>query len=244
MTTNLIQIRRRTPLPVMAYAVYLYFSGLSLRRAARSLRSIVSGSHASMWRWVQRLGPILGSIGADPREVRRIFEDETMVDLGGTPAWIWVAFEPDLRAMLDFHVSWRGNSIDAYLFIGRPVRRYGGVPIYTDGAPWCADARRWAGAEHVVYDRPLRNLMERVVQYIKDRTEAFDDLFPVGGRRLASGRAFERMLNWLSAFTSTQDFVFEDGDLGRPPLMWREGMPRWLDVLRPIFSLGQGVGLR
>jgi len=29
--------------------------------------------------------------------------DETMVDLGGTPAWIWVAFEPDLRAMLDFH---------------------------------------------------------------------------------------------------------------------------------------------
>jgi hypothetical protein len=33
--------------------------------------------------------------------------------------------------------------------------------------------------------------------------------------------------------------VFENGDLGRPPLVWREeGMPRWLDVLRPIFSLG------
>jgi transposase-like protein len=95
----------------------------------------MSRSHASMWRWVQRLGPILGSIGADPREVHRIFVDETMVNLGGTPAWIWVAFEPDLHAMLDFHVSWRGNSIDAYLFIGRPVRRCGGVPIYTDGAP-------------------------------------------------------------------------------------------------------------
>jgi len=34
---------------------------------------------------VQRLGPILGSIGADPREVRRIFVDETMVDLGRPP---------------------------------------------------------------------------------------------------------------------------------------------------------------
>jgi hypothetical protein len=67
--------------------------------------------------------------------------------------------------MLDFHVSWRGNSIDAYLFIRRLVRRYGGVPIYTDGAGWCADAFRWAGAE-------------RVVQCAKEETEAFDDPFP------------------------------------------------------------------
>ncbi|MFP3208300.1 MAG: hypothetical protein RXR82_00805 [Nitrososphaeria archaeon] len=42
--------------------------------------------------------------------------------------------------------SRRGNSIDAYLFIRRLVRRYGRVPIYTDGAGWCADACRWAGA--------------------------------------------------------------------------------------------------
>jgi len=135
--------------------------------------------------------------------------------------------------------SRRGNSIDAYLFIGRLVRRYGGVPIYTDGAGWCADACRWAGAERVVYDRHLRNLMERMIQYVKEGTEAFDDPFPVGGRGQRSRRTFERMHNWLSAFTSMQDFVFEDGDLGRPPLVWREeGMPRWLDGLRPIFSLG------
>ncbi|MFP3138061.1 MAG: hypothetical protein RXS42_07570 [Nitrososphaeria archaeon] len=45
----------------------------------------------------------------------------------------------------------------------------------------------------MVYDRPLRNLMERMVQYLKDRTEAFDDLFPVGGRGLARG---ERPRAW------------------------------------------------
>ncbi len=184
------------------------------------------------------MGPALGSIGADPRDVRRIFEDETMVNVGGTPAWIWVAFEPDLRAMLDFHVSWRGNSIDAYLFIRRLVRKYGRVPIYTDGAPWYADACRWAGAEHIVYDRPLRNLMECMVQCAKEGTEAFDDPFPVGGRGQRSRRAFERMHNWLSAFMFMHNFVFENGDLGRPPLGWREGMPRWLDGPRPILSLG------
>jgi len=60
------------------------------------------------------------------------------------------------------------------------------------------------------------------------------------GRRAQarSGRAFELMRNWISAFTSTRDFVLEDGGLGRLPLEWREGMPRWLNVLRPILSLG------
>jgi len=156
MITNPIQIRRRTPLPVMAYAVYLYHSNVNmpLRYAARSLRSVIVRSHASTWRWMQRLGPVLGSFGADPRDVRRIFVDETMVNVGGTSALIWVAFEPDLRAMPDFHASRCGNSIDAYLFIRRPAHKYGGVPIYTDGAGWYADACRWAGVEHVVYGRP------------------------------------------------------------------------------------------
>ncbi|MFP3137644.1 MAG: hypothetical protein RXS42_05335 [Nitrososphaeria archaeon] len=97
------------------------------------------------------------------------------------------------------------------------MRKYGGVPIYTDGAPWCADACRWAGAERAVHDRPLRNLMERMIQRAKEGTEASDDIFPVGGR------AFESPRNWLSAFMSMQDFAFEEGGLGRPPLEWEEG---------------------
>jgi len=74
------------------------------------------------------LGPVLGSFGADPGDVHRIFVDETMVNVGGTSALIWVAFEPDLRAVPDFHASPRGNSIDAYTFIRRPVHKYGRVP--------------------------------------------------------------------------------------------------------------------
>jgi len=64
--------------------------------------------------------------------------------------------------------------------------------------------------ERVAYGRPLRNLMsaQRVLQNVKEGTEAFDGLFPVGERWLASGRAFERVLNPLSALTFTQDFAF------------------------------------
>jgi len=63
--------------------------------------------------------------------------------------------------------------------------------------------------ERVAYG-PLRNPIsaQRVLQHAKEGTEAFDGLFPVGERWLASGRAFERALNWLSAFMFTQDFAF------------------------------------
>jgi len=79
---------------------------------------------------------------------------------------------------------------------------------------------------------------ERMVQYAKEGTEAFDDLFPMGKRRLASGRAFEHVLNWLSAFTFMQDFIFDNRDLKRPPLEWREEeMPPWLNEMRRMLRL-------
>ncbi|MGC8848693.1 MAG: hypothetical protein ACP5QE_07610, partial [Conexivisphaera sp.] len=71
-------------------------------------------SHTSIWKWAHRYrhryrySPVLGSFDVDRGSVRSIFIDETVVNLGGTPAWIWVAFEPSLRAILDFHASWRG----------------------------------------------------------------------------------------------------------------------------------------
>jgi len=181
-----------------------------------------------MWRWVQRLGPALEPFGADPGHVHRIFVDETMVNVRGIPALIWVAFEPDVHAMPGIPRQPAQERHRPHLSIRRPVRRRGRAPIYTDGAGRYSEACRWAGVEHVVYGHPLKNPMKRVVQYAKDGTEAFDDPFPAGGRRLESGRAFEHVLNPLSAFTSMQDFAFENGGLEggwRPPLDWR-GCPR------------------
>jgi len=112
-----------------------------------------------------------GSLG-----VRRIFVDETMVEVEETSALIWVAFEPDLHHA-GLPRNPRGNSIDAYLFIRRLVHKYDRVPIYTDGAGWYADTCRWASVEHVVYSHPLKNPMsaQRMLQYVKDRTEAFEN---------------------------------------------------------------------
>jgi len=87
-----------------------------------------------------------------------------------------VALEPDLHHA-GLPRNPRGNSIDAYLFIRRLVHKYDRVPIYTDGAGWYADTCRWASVEHVVYSHPLKNPMpaQRMLQYVKDRTEAFEN---------------------------------------------------------------------
>ena len=63
------------------------------------------------------------------------------------------------------------------------------------------DACRWAGVEHVVYEQSLKNLMERMNEYIKDRTEAFDDLFPCRRPK------FNHVKNWFKAFRFFYNYV-------------------------------------
>ena len=43
-----------------------------------------------------------------------------------------------------------------------------------------------AGVDHVVYEQNLKNLMEKMNEYIKDRTESFDDLFPCKSQNLST----------------------------------------------------------
>ena len=50
--------------------------------------------------------------------------------------------------------------------------------------------------EHHVYDAVRGNLMERFVQYVKDRTEGFDDYFPCRRERCR----FEHVKGWLSYY--------------------------------------------
>ena len=56
--------------------------------------------------------------------------------------------------------------------------RFGNKPIFTDSAHWYNDACRWLRLKHVIYGTELKNIMERFIQQIKDRTECFDDNFP------------------------------------------------------------------
>ena len=46
------------------------------------------------------------------------------------------------------------------------------------------------------------------------------------------------MLNWLSAFMFMHNFMFDNRNLKRPPLVWREEeMPPWLNEMRRMLRL-------
>jgi transposase-like protein len=129
----------------MFYGVYLYYCCTSLVRASRALEPWIERSHVAIWKWVQRLAPFCDRFDVNRTLVRAIFVDETMIRIRGRQAWVWVAYEPGLRAFLAFRISWHHQSIpEAYLFLKELRMRYGRKPIWTDEGNWYPEACRWA----------------------------------------------------------------------------------------------------
>ena len=115
----ILQTRKRTPIALILYALYLYFSSLSLRKASYVLEPIIKRSHVAIWKWIQRYSFVLDSFDVDKHDVNSIFINETKINV--REAWLWVEYEPQLKAFLSFYISWHQNSLDAYYFIRKLV---------------------------------------------------------------------------------------------------------------------------
>jgi putative transposase len=188
--------RTRTHPTIVRYAIYLYFSSRSFRLAARCLSSIIKRSHVSIWKWVQKYSGLADRLSANKRAVKEIFVDETLLQIDGQDYWLWIAYEPNLDACLMMHLSRERTIFVCYQFFKQLLNRYGSKPIFTDGAQWYNDACRWLRLDHRVYGTELKNIMERFIQHIKDRTECFDDYFPC--RKENCDR--QHIWNWLKLF--------------------------------------------
>ena len=69
------------------------------------------------------------------------------------------------------HLSKERTIFICYHFFKQLRTRYGRKPIHTDGAHWYNDACKWLRLRHHVYGTELKNVMERFIQKIKDRTQ-------------------------------------------------------------------------
>jgi putative transposase len=96
------------------------------------------------------------------------------------------------------HPSKERTIFVCYTFFKQLRDRYGRKPVLTDGARWYNDACRWLRLKHQVYGIKLKNLMERFIQHIKDRTECFDDHFPCRKKKENCDR--QHVWNWLKLF--------------------------------------------
>jgi putative transposase len=64
-------------------------------------------------------------------------------------------------------------------FLSNVVKEYGEHPVSTDGGTWYPQACQVLKLNHHhIHSSYEKSIMERTIQYIKDRTECFDDYFP------------------------------------------------------------------
>jgi putative transposase len=84
--------RNKTPSKYVYYALNLYFSGLSLRRASERLSQLFKRTHvllAKKWNWIQKYKP--QKMQSRRRKVLEYIVDETMLKVGSEYIWLWVA---------------------------------------------------------------------------------------------------------------------------------------------------------
>ena len=85
--------RNRTPSQYIDYGLYLYFPGLSFRKAAKALKWFIKISHVSIWKWIQKYKPKKISSKRKGKLIKIII-DETLIKVGSELIWLWVVIEP------------------------------------------------------------------------------------------------------------------------------------------------------
>ena len=90
------------------------------------------------------------------------------------------------------------NMLIAERFLSGVVKIHGKHPLSTDGGTWYPMACRFLGLKHHLHSSLEKSIIERTMQYIKDRTESFDDYFPCRKENCK----LKHVLNWMNLFVS------------------------------------------
>ena len=188
------QTRNRTRLEDMIYAIHLYFDGLSLRKTSKALSRFVKRSHTAIRDWIQKYQP--QKISSKKRMISAYIIDEILIKVGSHYIWLWVAIEPKNKQILALTISIERNMLIAEKFISDLVKIHGKHSVSTDGGTWYPQACRFLNLDHHIHSHYEKSIIERTMQYIKDRTEGFDDYFPCRKKNCKQ----KHVKQWLDLF--------------------------------------------
>jgi putative transposase len=186
--------RQRTKPTDIAYGLYLYFLGLSYRNTAKALQRFVHRSHVSIWKWIKKYKP--KKVSSKRKKSNEFIIDETQIKIGSQYIWLWVAIEPKHRQILQIDLSSERTMLVAERFIASLINKFGKCPVSTDGGTWYPQACQFLDVEHHIHSSFEKSIIERTLQYIKDRTEGFDDYFPCGKKKCK----LKHVINWFNLF--------------------------------------------
>ncbi len=188
--------RNRTPSEHVGHGLYLYFLGLSTRNVAKALSFLhtVKRSQVAVWKWIQEYRPKRVSLKRNI--ISEFIVDETAIKAGSEHLWLWIAIEPENKQILALSIYKERNMFVAERFISGLTHIHGKHPVSTDGGTWYPQACRFLRSRHHLHSSFEKSLIERTIQYIKDRTEGFDDCFPC--RKVNC--KLKHVKNWLNLF--------------------------------------------
>jgi putative transposase len=170
--------RERTKPYVIRYALYLYFLGLSLRATSKAIEPFADRSYVAVWYWIQEFNPKHVYPNKKKSRITAFIMDETQIQIGSAEAWLWVATEPIHHRILGVYISRHRNMLVAESFLRSLVKLYSKHIVYSDGGIWYPEACVSLGLKHRLHSSYEKSIIERVMEYVKDRTENFDDYYP------------------------------------------------------------------
>ena len=170
------QLRKRTKLEDIVYSLNLYFSGLSLRNTAKAISKFINRSHTAIRDWIQRYKP--ERLFYNKTKISAFIIDETQIKVGSEFIWLWVAIETETKNIVATSISKERNMFVAERFLYNITKDYGKHPVSTDGGTWYPQACKFLKLQHHIHSAYEKSIIERTIQYVKDRTEGFDDYFP------------------------------------------------------------------
>lgn len=81
-------------------------------------------------------------------------------------------------------------------FLKNLIKEYGKHPLSTDSGTWYPQACKFLEIEHHLHSPYEKSIIERTIQYLKDRTEIFDDYFPC----CKMNCKLKHIMNWFNLF--------------------------------------------
>ena len=184
----------RTPPKYIYYALQLYSSGLSLRKTSQRLSPIIKRNHVSIWNWIQSYKP--QKILQKKKKVMEFIIYKTMPKVSNESVRLCVAIHPIDKIIPRIHMSVKRSTLVIELFIHELSTTYGKQSVSTDGGTWYPQACKFLKLEHRLHSTFEKSIIERTIQYIKDRTECFDDYFPCRKNKCR----LEHVMRWMNLF--------------------------------------------
>ena len=109
--------------------------------------------------------------------VSALIIDETIMQIGNPYFWLWICIEPVHSSVLGIYISQERNMVVAENFIRSIVSKYGRHTVFTDAGTWYLQECNFLHLKHMLHSPFEKSLIERIMQYFKDRIECFDEYY-------------------------------------------------------------------